>query len=184
MQKINIYQLLSTWITTWTEPEAFYEYMYSKLFDPPKNSTFIGWLAMSSISTPRIFFLFSFHVRSFKYRSKQFEKWLHDFFQTMSGSETIAYYCLDIFKRAKVTLINNYTLSILLQTAFTTGYVVSAFIMNHVPRRIQFMSSALFMAVSTATLGFTLNQSAEVCIPWVLSMSLVQCIWFNSYFKP
>ena len=106
------------------------------------------------------------------------------FFQTMSGNETIAYYCLDIFKRAKVTMMNNYTLSILLQTAFTTGYVISAFIMNHVPRRIQFMSSALFMAVSTATLGFTLNQSAEVCIPWVLSMSLVQCIWFNSYFKP
>ena len=88
------------------------------------------------------------------------------FFQTMSGNETIAYYCLDIFKRAKVTMMNNYTLSILLQTAFTTGYVVSAFIMNHVPRRIQFMSSALFMAVSTATLGFTLNQSVEVCIPW------------------
>ena len=85
------------------------------------------------------------------------------FFQTMSGNETIAYYCLDIFKRAKVTLMNNYTLSILLQTAFTTGYVISAFIMNHVPRRIQFMSSALFMAVSTATLGFTLNQSVEVC---------------------
>ena len=124
-------------------------------------------------------------VWSFRSRSKQCEKWLHDFFfQTMSGNETIAYYCLDIFKRAKVTMMNNYTLSILLQTAFTTGYVVSAFIMNHVPRRIQFMSSALFMAVSTATLGFTLNQSAEVCIPWVLSMSLVQCIWFNSYFKP
>ena len=117
-------------------------------------------------------------------RSKQWERWLHDiFFQTMSGNETIAYYCLDIFKRAKVTMMNNYTLSILLQTAFTTGYVISAFIMNHVPRRIQFMSSALFMAVSTATLGFTLNQSAEVCIPWVLSMSLVQCIWFNSYSK-
>ena len=83
----------------------------------------------------------------------------------MSGNETIAYYCLDIFKRAKVTMMNNYTLSILLQTAFTTGYVISAFIMNHVPRRIQFMSSALFMAVSTATLGFTLNQSVEVCNP-------------------
>ena len=82
----------------------------------------------------------------------------------MSGSETIAYYCLDIFKRAKVTMMNNYTLSILLQTAFTTGYVISAFIMNHVPRRIQFMSSALFMAVSTATLGFSLNQSLEVFI--------------------
>ena len=116
----------------------------------------------------------------FRSRSKQCEKWLHDmvFFQTMSGNETIAYYCLDIFKRAKVTMMNNYTLSILLQTAFTTGYVISAFIMNHVPRRIQFMSSALFMAVSTATLGFTLNQSVQVCIPWVLSMSLVQFIWF------
>ena len=97
------------------------------------------------------------------------------FFQTMSGNETIAYYCLDIFKRAKVTMMNNYTLSILLQTAFTTGYVISAFIMNHVPRRIQFMSSALFMAVSTATLGFTLNQSAEVFIPWLLS-SHYQCL--------
>ena len=122
-------------------------------------------------------------VWSFRSRSNQCEKWLHDiFFQTMSGSETIAYYCLDIFKRAKVTLMNNYTLSILLQTAFTTGYVISAFIMNHVPRRIQFMSSALFMAVSTATLGFTLNQSAEACIPWVLSMSLVQFIWFPIIF--
>ena len=100
----------------------------------------------------------------------------------MSGSETIAYYCLDIFKRAKVTMMNNYTLSILLQTAFTTGYVISAFIINHVPRRIQFMSSAIFMAVSTATLGFTLNQSVEVCIPWVLSISLVQFIWFPVIF--
>ena len=123
-------------------------------------------------------------VWSFRSRSKQCEKWLHDmvFFQTMSGNETIAYYCLDIFKRAKVTMMNNYTLSILLQTAFTTGYVISAFIMNHVPRRIQFMSSALFMAVSTATLGFTLNQSVQVCIPWVLSMSLVQFIWFPVIF--
>ena len=122
-------------------------------------------------------------VLSFRSRSKQCEKWLLDiFFQTMSGSETIAYYCLDIFKRAKVTMMNNYTLSILLQTAFTTGYVISAFIMNHVPRRIQFMSSALFMAVSTATLGFTLNQSVEVCIPCVLLMSLVQFIWFPIIF--
>ena len=126
-------------------------------------------------------------ICSFRSRSKQCEKWLHDmfFFQTMSGNETIAYYCLDIFKRAKVTMMNNYTLSILLQTAFTTGYVISAFIMNHVPRRIQFMSSALFMAVSTATLGFTLNQSVEVCIPWVCIINVFSSIHLiSSYFLP
>ena len=128
----------------------------------------IGWighalLRQPSICTPKI--IFSIFIY-FLNMNRSLEK-LHDmfFFQTMSGNETIAYYCLDIFKRAKVTMMNNYTLSILLQTAFTTGYVISAFIMNHVPRRIQFMSSALFMAVSTATLGFTLNQSVEVCIP-------------------
>ena len=77
----------------------------------------------------------------------------------MSGSETVSVYSLDIFRRANVKM-NNYLLAILINSGFTLGYMISAMIMPHVGRKLQFISSGLFMAVSLATLGFALK--AEV----------------------
>ena len=79
--------------------------------------------------------------------------------QPMSGSDTVSFYSLDIFRRANVKM-NNYVLSILVNSGFTLGYLFSAMIMTRVGRKLQFISSGLFMAVSLATLGFTLD--AEV----------------------
>ena len=56
--------------------------------------------------------------------------------------------------------MNNYVLSILVNSGFTLGYMISAMIMTSVGRKLQFISSGLFMAVSLATLGFALE--AEV----------------------
>ena len=79
--------------------------------------------------------------------------------QPLSGSDTVSFYSLDIFRRAEVKM-NNYVLSILVNSGFTIGYMVSALLMTRVGRKMQFICSGLFMAVSLATLGFTLN--AEV----------------------
>lgn len=79
--------------------------------------------------------------------------------QPLSGSDTVSFYSLDIFRRANVKM-NNYVLSILVNSGFTLGYLFSAMIMTRVGRKLQFISSGLFMAVSLATLGFTLD--AEV----------------------
>ena len=38
----------------------------------------------------------------------------------------------------------------------TTGYIISAMIMAHVPRKVQFICSGLLLSISTATLGITL----------------------------
>ena len=80
-------------------------------------------------------------------------------FQPLSGSDSVCFYSLDIFRRANVKM-NNYVLSILVNSGFTLGYMISAMIMTSVGRKLQFISSGLFMAVSLATLGFTLD--AEV----------------------
>ena len=58
--------------------------------------------------------------------------------------------------------MNNYVLSILVNSGFTLGYLFSAMIMQRVGRKLQFICSGLFMAISLATLGFTLD--AEVPI--------------------
>ena len=77
--------------------------------------------------------------------------------QPLSGSDTVSFYSLDIFRRANVKM-NNYVLSILVNSGFTLGYLFSAMIMTRVGRKLQFISSGLFMAVSLATLGFTLDE--------------------------
>ena len=79
----------------------------------------------------------------------------------MCGAETIVNYSLDIFRRANVQ-INNHFLSILVQVGYILGYFISACIMSHVKRKQHFAFSAVFMAISQATLGFALK--AAVCI--------------------
>ena len=76
--------------------------------------------------------------------------------QVMTGQLTVSYYSLHIFKMANVTM-NNHILAILYLSGCTIGYAVSAFLMRHVLRKVHFISSGLFMAVSTITLGFTLQ---------------------------
>ena len=51
-------------------------------------------------------------------------------------------------------------------SGFTIGYVISAMIMSRIPRKVQFISSGLFLAVANATLGFSLNQ--EVLISYTI----------------
>ena len=85
--------------------------------------------------------------------------------QPLSGSDTVSFYSLDIFRRANVKM-NNYVLSILVNSGFTIGYMVSAMLMTRVGRKMQFICSGLFMAVSLATLGFTLD--AEVCLELIV----------------
>ena len=68
-------------------------------------------------------------------------------------------YSLDIFRRANVQL-NNHVLSILVQSGFVVGYFISGCIMSRVMRKIHFTCAAAMMAMSSATLGFTLK--AEV----------------------
>ncbi len=72
----------------------------------------------------------------------------------------MAFYSLDIFQRANVTM-NKHILSILVILGCVIGYIISALIMTKVPRKVQFIASALFMAVSTATLGFTLQSEVK-----------------------
>ena len=84
----------------------------------------------------------------------------HSFFQPLSGCDTVSFYSLDIFQRANVQM-NNHMLSIFVTSGFTIGYIISAMIMTRVSRKLQFISSALFMALSTFTLGTVL--SFEVC---------------------
>ena len=79
--------------------------------------------------------------------------------QPLSGSETVSFYSLDIFRRANVKM-NHYVLAILINSGFTTGYMVSSILLTRIRRKVQFICSSLFMAVCLITLGFTLN--AEV----------------------
>ena len=72
----------------------------------------------------------------------------------------VAYYSLDIFKRANVQM-ENHILSILVYGGFTSGFIGSAFILTHIKRKIHFIGSAAFMAISLATLGLTLKSSVS-----------------------
>ena len=72
----------------------------------------------------------------------------------------VAYYSLDIFKRANVQM-ENHILSILVYGGFTSGFIGSAFILTHIKRKIHFIGSAAFMAISLAILGLTLKSSVS-----------------------
>lgn len=76
--------------------------------------------------------------------------------QTVSGSDTVAFYSLDIFQRAQVPM-DNHLLSSLVQIGFILGYILSTPLLSKIPRRLQFIMSALFMALSFTTLGFSLD---------------------------
>ena len=52
--------------------------------------------------------------------------------------------------------LNNYILSILVQSACVIGYSISALIMSRVKRKNHFTSAAILMAISQIVLGFTL----------------------------
>ena len=72
----------------------------------------------------------------------------------------VTYYSLDIFRRANVQM-ENHILSILVYGGFTSGFIGSAFILTHIKRKIHFIGSAAFMAISLATLGLTLKSSVS-----------------------
>ena len=72
----------------------------------------------------------------------------------------VCYYSLDIFRRANVQM-ENHILSILVYGGFTSGFICSAFILTHIKRKIHFIGSAAFMAISLATLGLTLKSSVS-----------------------
>ena len=76
--------------------------------------------------------------------------------QEATGYFTVSMYALDIFKRVNVPM-NNHMLAILVNGGCIIGYVISAFLVRCVLRKVHFISSGLFMAVSTITLGFTLQ---------------------------
>jgi len=68
----------------------------------------------------------------------------------------VIFYSLDIFQRANVQM-NNYALSIMVQSGFLVGYIISSFLMVRTPRKLQFIASGLFMSASLVALGFILN---------------------------
>ena len=68
----------------------------------------------------------------------------------------VIFYSLDIFKRANVQM-NNYALSIMVQSGFLVGYIISSFLMVRTPRKLQFIASGLFMSASLVALGFILD---------------------------
>ena len=68
----------------------------------------------------------------------------------------VIFYSLDIFKRANVQM-NNYALSIMVQSGFLVGYIISSFLMDRTPRKLQFIASGLFMSASLVALGFILD---------------------------
>ena len=76
-------------------------------------------------------------------------------FQPLTGAESIVNYSLDIFRRANIKW-NNYLLSILVQIGFIIGYFISAFLMSRIKRKVQYVSTAILMAMSQTILGFTL----------------------------
>lgn len=68
----------------------------------------------------------------------------------------VIFYSLDIFQRANVQM-NNYALSIMVQSGFLVGYIISSFLMVRTPRKLQFIASGLFMSASLVALGFILD---------------------------
>ena len=68
----------------------------------------------------------------------------------------VIFYSLDIFQRTNVQM-NNYALSIMVQSGFLVGYIISSFLMVRTPRKLQFIASGLFMSASLVALGFILN---------------------------
>ena len=97
--------------------------------------------------------------------------------QPMSGSDTVSYYSLDIFKRADVTSMNNHLLSMLVTSSITMGYVISTGLMRCVPRKIQFISSGLLMATSNAVLGFALYKNNAGDGVLLASANLRDLLW-------
>ena len=86
----------------------------------------------------------------------------HEILQSLSGSDMVTFYSLDIFRRANVEM-NNYVLSIFVQSGFLFGYIVATILMSRgVARKAQFITSGLFMAVFLMALGFILKLNGEV----------------------
>lgn len=73
----------------------------------------------------------------------------------------LVFYSLTIFRKANVQL-NNYLVSILVQSGITLGYIISSFLMSRVPRKIHFIAAGLFMATNLLAAGIIL-QAEEVC---------------------
>ena len=84
------------------------------------------------------------------------------FFQPLTGAESIVNYSLDIFRRANIKW-NNYFLSILVQAGFIVGYFISAFLMSLMKRKVQYVSTAILMAMSQTILGLTLIADVRDC---------------------
>ena len=82
--------------------------------------------------------------------------WIMFMLQPISGCDMVIFYSLDIFQRANVQM-NNYALSIMVQSGFLVGYIISSFLMVRSPRKLQFIASGLFMSVSLVALGFILD---------------------------
>ena len=72
-------------------------------------------------------------------------------------------YSLDIFRRANVQL-NNYILTILVQSGFVLGYIISGCLLSHVKRKVHFTCGALLMAISQAILGLTLKANVKAVL--------------------
>ena len=82
------------------------------------------------------------------------------FIQPFSGIIMISAFILDIFRRAKITF-NHYLLSILTTGATTTGYVISTFLMNRLPRKTHFTMGGIGMAASLLTGGIILKLQVQ-----------------------
>ena len=81
----------------------------------------------------------------------------------MSGSDILVFYSLAIFKRANVNM-NSHVLAIFVQSGFLFGYIIAAFLMSRVTRKVQFIISGIFMATFLFALGFILKSNTEVSL--------------------
>ena len=60
--------------------------------------------------------------------------------------------------------MNNYILTILVQSGFVLGYIISGCLLSHVKRKVHFTCGALLMAISQAILGLTLKANVKAVL--------------------
>ena len=88
----------------------------------------------------------------------------------------LVFYSLDIFRRANVQM-NNYMVSILVQSGVTGGYFISSFLMSRLPRKLHFIAAGLFMATNLLAAGIILQvEVRQIDFTLIETTIIVTCI--------
>lgn len=81
--------------------------------------------------------------------------------QGACGVDTISYYSLKIFKRARIP-IDEYLMSIFLQVGYTAGYFMISPFMEKINRRRLFITACTMMGTSLSILAISMPSSTDV----------------------